>query len=320
MKNSINLEKLQLTNRLIVTEALQRGWGVEVIDYRLGLISYALPGRSKNLLLKSTKGPFTTVLEVDIANDKIVSSVFAARAGLSVPGTQLFVNKPAAKNFLQKYERIVVKPIDAAHGKGITTNVDSWNKFEIAYKKSRLFSEEVILQEFVEGDDIRLLFIGGKFRAAAIRRPAEVIGDGKHDIEELIEIENKSGKRAPNYLLPLNLIDKSAAAEFLGEKMHNIPPRRVKVAVVGTANIGTGGYAIDITDDIEIEVVAEAQKLVDLLELQVCALDFIRERQKRKLYFIEINAGPSFGLHVYPAIGKSRPLAKMFLDWIEEEY
>lgn len=315
----IDLKKLQITNRLIVSEAQARGWAVDIVDYRTGLISYTPPGK-KPLLFKGVKGPFTKATDVFIADDKLIANIYAKKTGLDTPETLLFQNELEAEEFINKYAPIVVKPLDSAHGRGVSVGIKDVAELQSALKRARHFSADIILQQQVTGEDLRLLFIGGEFRAAAIRKAAEVTGDGVRSLEQLIELENNSGRRAPDYLLPLNLIDEEASKLFLGKTIKNIPKKNETITVVGTANIGTGGYAIDITDEIEQSLVDGARRLTQSLEIMICGIDFLWDSESQKAYFIELNSGPSFGLHTFPAVGKPRPLAKIFLDWVETEY
>lgn len=290
---------------------------MRVIDYRKGLMAYTVPAKGQ-LVFKGVVGPSTKATDVFIADDKLVTENYARQAGLNIPESQLFSDQAAAEEFLRKNAPIVVKPADSAHGQGVSMNIQNTDQLKEAITRAGEYADDVLLQKQVSGDNLRLLFFGENLQAAAIRKPAEVKGDGQHNLVDLIEAENKGGKRAPDYLLPLNLIDHEAAKLFLGQKINDVPQKDETVQVVGTANIGTGGYAIDVTDEIEPSIVEQASNLIRSIGIEISGVDFIWDKQSNKAYFIEINASPSFGLHVYPAVGKSRPLAKNFLDWVED--
>lgn len=313
---SVDFDRLRITNRLLVREAISRGWQVSVADYRTGLVSYLIPGKGE-MLVSGVNGPFTNAINVLISDDKILAAIFAKKAGLNLPESLLLKDQAQANEFLQRYAPIVVKPIDSAHGQGVSVGIKDADSLQAALPRARRYSKNILLQQQVNGLDLRLVFIGQAYTAAAIRKPAEVVGDGTHSLGQLIGIENNSGWRAPNYLLPINNIDEEAARVFLGKTIDRIASKDEVVQVVGTANIGTGGYSIDVTDELPKFIIDQAQKLVQMLDMSICGVDFIWDQQVNKAYFIELNANPSFGLHVYPAKGKSRPLAKIFLDWLE---
>jgi cyanophycin synthetase len=60
-----------------------------------------------------------------------------------------------------------------------------------AWVRSSAYGSRIVVEQFAEGRDHRVLVVNGKVVAAAERVPACVIGDGKHTIAELIEEENK---------------------------------------------------------------------------------------------------------------------------------
>src|SRR5690606_38844086 len=109
------------------------------------------------------------------------------RASLNVPA-QASAGEPAANEaFLAQTKRVVVKPLRGEQGAGITVDVQSVDGLHRAIDSARAHCPSVLLEEFVEGDDLRLIVIAGELVAAAIRRPAEIVGTGRHRIRELID-------------------------------------------------------------------------------------------------------------------------------------
>ena len=60
-----------------------------------------------------------------------------------------------------------------------------------------------LIEEYVTGVDLRIVVIGYEVVAAAVRRPAQVQGDGRHTVAELIEKQSRrraaaTGRREPH--------------------------------------------------------------------------------------------------------------------------
>lgn len=307
---------LKITNRLVKNEAEHRGWKVEILSDSGGVLRYSLPG-GESVILKSLLSPFTSAVAVEIANDKYALHKLALPLDVPMPETHIITTVNEAAELLEKYKKIVIKPLDSAHGNGITSGITSTNQLSDAIELALEFSETVLLQRHVTGNDIRLLYIDNHLAAASIRRPASVIGNGINTIGTLIEEENKSVHRDKNYQKKLNYIDIQAATRYLGDSINRVPEKGETCIVVGTANIGTGGTAEDITDSVQPDVVEAGQKVLQAVGIPTSAVDFIWD--ENEFYLIEINANPSLGLHEKPSIGSAQPVAKLYLDWITKE-
>lgn len=307
---------LKISNSILKQEAERRGWSVEILSDAGGILRYTLPS-GKQVILNSLLSPFTDAVAEKIADDKYATFQIARELHLAVPETHIIASAEAAAPFIEKYKSVVIKPLDSAHGNGVTINITNLHDAAAAIKSASEFSDTVILQPFLSGNDIRVLFIGGELAAASIRTPATVIGDGKHPIRALIAHENTRPERGENYQKKLNFIDMAAAERFLGTALDDIPAEGESRVVVGAANIGTGGTAEDITERIDPGVVAAGKKLMTATGFQTAAVDFIGS--PGNYYILEINASPSLGLHVNPSIGKPQPVAEMYMSWIESQ-
>lgn len=313
---------LKITAKSIIEELKKRAVPVEVIDERIGLARYQLNGQW--YLFRSSNSLRTSSIGYKIANQKYLALKALADVDLHTPATELYTDDSSAKRFLERYGKVVVKPTDSAHGNGVTVNVSDDEALLRAITAAKEFDTKgnVLLQEQVEGTDLRVLTIGGKFAAAALRIPAEVVGDGVSSLRELINLENTSNpNRGENYMKRLNLIDVAAAERYLGKRIDDVKPAKGEaVRVTGPANIGTGGRSIDVTDKISDEIREKVEQISKILGLPSCGVDFmVRDIDDTSNYrFIEVNACPSFGLHLFPSEGEPRPVDKLFVDFILE--
>lgn len=305
---------LKITNKLLKEEAERRNWKVEIINELSGILRYTLPS-GKKIILQSLLSPYTSTLSVKLADDKYASYKLAVEAGVPVAETHLITTNDQAAMLLEKYKKVVVKPLDSAHGNGVTTNVTTNEQLIKAMEAALLYSSYVLLQPQVDGEDMRLLFIGGNLAASCVRVPAQVIGDGEHTLRQLIDIENENPERGQDYEKRLNLIDIKSAERYLGNGVNQIPSADQVCKVVGTANIGTGGTAEDKTEKTGESLIEAGKKMLAAVGLQTGAVDFIAG--ENEFYFLELNANPSIGLHTYPSVGTPQPVARIYLDWIE---
>ncbi|MBI2798522.1 ATP-grasp domain-containing protein [Candidatus Saccharibacteria bacterium] len=303
-----------MTTKLIYDEILLRGWKVEILDEQKNFLRF-WDDSGKHHLLKNDNTEKTSLINFYIAKDKQITYKLAADLGIPIPNTLAFTEMEGAEEFLGREGRVVVKPQDSAHGQGVTAGIVDVSKLHTAIKFAQAYSNKPLIQTHVEGDDYRLLYIDKKLVAATIREPASIVGDGKQSISELILAENQNPKRGKNYVKELNVIDEAAAVEYLGDRVSEVPRKDEKVQVIGVANMGRGGKAIDVTDNVSSQMLEYASKIVNYLDMGLCGVDFIYNTKDNQMFLIEINAAPSFGLHEHPSVGKGRNVAKSFVDW-----
>jgi cyanophycin synthetase len=217
-----------------------------------------------------------------------------------------------------KHKNVVVKPLNASHGNGVTVGCSDKKSLIKAIKSASKYSKTILVQQQIEGDDYRVLMIDHSLAAAVIRKPAFVVANGIDTVSKLISLENGSDKRNDGYTNTLTSINVANSEQYLGSNAETIHKVGEEVQVIGTANIGTGGMAIDVTDTIDINMVEQSVRLTKHLDMGLCGVDFIVDQKTNIPYLIEINASPSLGLHEYPYIGNARQTPDTFLDWLEK--
>src|SRR3546814_4207473 len=97
-----------------------------------------------------------------------------------------------------------------------------------------------------------MLVVGGKVVAVAQRVPAQVIGDGYHNVADLIDIVNQDERRGEGHEKVLTRIRiDEPLLEMLrrqGKSLESVPLLGEIVGLRGTANLSSGGTAIDRPD------------------------------------------------------------------------
>lgn len=276
--------------------------------------------------IEATVTSMTSVIATDLACDKEMSKKMLAEAGIPVPKGRLTSNREEAfTNAREIGFPVVLKPIGSNHGKGVTINVRTRDEVERAFDRAFRHSDEVIIERFVEGRDHRVLVINDEVAAVSEREPAHVVGDGQHTLQELIDSENKNPLRGEGHEKPLTRIvideesERLIAEQWLS--LDSIPRAGQTVPLKYTANISTGGTAVDRTDDIHYENIETAKRAARIIGLDIAGVDMLTTDIARPLEetggaICEVNAGPGFRMHVHPAEGKPRDVAGAVLNML----
>jgi cyanophycin synthetase len=308
---------LKNTPSYILKELQRRDIEVEVLDEKNSLLRFRSPGGKWRFLLSCVSDQSSAVGRF-ICNHKDIALMAARMSDLPLVPDTVYENDEQAIAFMQEHTPIVTKPIDGAHGRGVSVAIEDVSQLKEAVHLAREADPDgkVLLQKMVAGEDARLLVIGGRFVAAVRRIAAHVTGDGQRTLKELIEHENKNNpKRVTGYTGTLRQIDMAAAKKFLQEDISKIPDKDERVQVVGMSNTSMGGYAVDATDEIPQDIATKVEALAEALHLPTCGVDFLIDADKN-YYFLEINGSPGFGPHIHPHEGKARDVTKVYVDWL----
>ncbi|MDH4096640.1 MAG: N-acetylglutaminylglutamine synthetase, partial [Betaproteobacteria bacterium] len=170
--------------RIIVDEARRRGIGVEVVDAEGGFFRLSSGGRS--ILCRESLSELTSAVAMSLCDDKAATRRAVARAGVRVPEGIEFDTRENLEVFLARHGSVAVKPARGEQGRGVSVGLETIDEAMAAVERARAHCDRVLIEQCVTGEDLRLVVIGYKLVAAAIRRPARVIGDGASTIRELI--------------------------------------------------------------------------------------------------------------------------------------
>src|SRR5690606_369878 len=172
--------------------------------------------------------------------------------------------------FLARRGPLVVKPARGEQGRGVSVNIADPEELETAVRRAAALSEDVVLEEFVEGQDLRVVLIDYEVVAAAVRKPAAVIGNGRHSVRELIEKQSRRREAATGgeSSIPLDDETKRAVARR-GYSLDDVLPEGVELEVRATANLHTGGTLHDVTADLSPALASVSREVARALEIPV---------------------------------------------------
>ncbi len=270
----------------------------------------------------------TSYIATALAGDKKGTHSLLKDMGLPVPLQAMFYDEEGAVRGANKIGYpVVVKPLDANHGRGITININSDDEvreaFHVALEQGK--SRAVLAESFITGFDHRMLVVNNELVAVAKRVPGHVIGDGRSTIVELVDAVNADPRRGIGHEKVLTRIELDGQAKRLmdeaGYNQDTVLKANEKFFLRSTANLSTGGTAIDLTDVVHPDNREMAVRAVRAIGLDIGGVDFITDDITHSYKdvggaIVEVNAAPGFRMHVAPSEGESRDVSGKVLEML----
>jgi cyanophycin synthetase len=268
----------------------------------------------------------TPHIAVELASDKEETNKILASLGLPVPKQELVQSEEGALRAARRLGvPVVTKPFNGNHGRGISIHLMTDEEVIEGFKAAREHSRSVIVENFLSGDDHRLLVVNGELVAATRRTPGHVIGDGNSTIAQLVEVVNADPRRGVGHEKVLTRIELDAQATMMMERVGytatSVPKADEIVYLRSTANLSTGGTATDVTDIIHPDNRDMAVRAIRAIGLDVGGVDFLSTNIAESYKSIgggicEVNAAPGFRMHVSPSEGTPRDAAGPVIDML----
>lgn len=314
-------ERLGPSTGSIIEEAESRGipW-IRLNKYSLCQLGYG----TRQKRIQATVTSETSSIGVELACDKEDTKHLLEQAEVPVPRGEI-IRRESSLEATCKYVGfpLVVKPVDGNHGRGITVNINDFDKALMAFREAKEVSKAVIVEKYVVGEDYRLLVINNRLVAAAKRTPANVIGNGESTIQELIDKVNTDPRRGyghENVLtqITINSLTKNIIAAK-GYTPDSILPEGEMLLLKDTANLSTGGTSEDVTDIVHPSNIFMVERISKVIDLDICGVDIMTTDITKPLEetggaVLEVNAGPGFRMHLAPTQGLARNVAAPVVD------
>jgi len=250
-------------------------------------------------------------LAADAANNKELTTYHLRFAGLPVPEHLLVHTEDQALQAARKLGYpVVAKPLFGLKGKGVSPNLKNEQELKEAYHKAARQYPQVLVEEFIEGEDHRLQVSGGTYIGCLRRTRAFVTGDGQMTIRELVEETNQEPWRKDPagqliYGIPIN-DDTGLYLQKNGQDWSDIPAKEEKVYLQDVANVSQGGRYEDLSDIIHPANIRMAERAAETLGIQVAGVDFLTTDISKPYWetggrICEVNVMPALrGLEPYP--------------------
>jgi len=309
-------EGLERSTQIIIKEALKRDIKVEVLNEKASFIRLK-KGRKIEYVKQATKTAKDSYIAYLLMEDKQISKIILRENKINVPEGGLYNDVEEAISDYSKFEdkKTIVKPNTTNFGIGVSMVLPNDAKsFSNAVKFAFEKDSSVIIEEFIEGTEYRVLVIDGKALAVVERRPANVTGDGKSTISELIESKNTDFKQCKNkweYPIIVTAIEK-AKLKSQELTLNSVPKKGKLIFLRDNTNVSTGGDAIDHTESFPSHLKDAALQAAKSVDATFCGVDMITDGKNYSI--IEINFNPALGMHVFPSQGPGQKLAGPVLD------
>ncbi|QQK78490.1 ATP-grasp domain-containing protein [Salicibibacter cibi] len=329
LKNAIPIEscKNNVSMYTIALEGWRRGltlkFSTEMDENHSRQLRYSLANKGREHLFRGSKGDKITDEAFHICDDKALTYEWLSKAGVPVPMGKKFTEK-AQEDEIIEYAKttgfpLVLKPTNGSGGNGVIVNIQSVKTLREAlfYVREELKFKEIIIEQFITGDEVRIFVLGDKLFSAVNRIPANVVGDGKHSIRTLIDRKNTERKNVPHlYDRPIKL-DRQLYTTLRGSgvTLDTIPKQGRRVFLKKTSNVSSGGDPIDVTDRLTPELRNIAVQACQAVPgLAHCGLDMMVDWQNNKGFVIELNTRPGIGSFLFPMEGKAEDIPKVMID------
>ena len=296
--------------RIIVDEARRRGIAVELVDAERGYFELAFGART--IGCRESLTDMTSSVAMSRCDDKRMSQQLLSKAGVLVPASRLASDDDTNQAFLREHGQLVVKPVRGEQGNGVSVGISDAHELRSAIDLARRYDDEVMLEEFVSGEDLRIIVIDGEVVAAAVRRPARITGNGADTVRTLIEKQSRRRAAATDgeSRIPLDAETERCITKA-GLVMDSVPEEGRLIQVRDTANLHTGGTLHDVTDSLHPALAAAAVLAATTLDIPVVGLDLIVAAPDQPGYrLIEANERPGLANH------EPQPTAERFIDYL----
>ncbi len=325
---------MELSTQALMADAIAQGFKLEILDEQDNFLKLQYENhfeyvKNGNMTAKDS------YISPLIMENKVVTKKVLAQAGFNVPASLEFTQAETAKQsyplFAQK--AVVIKPKSTNFGLGISIfqkgvqNAEDFAKaVDIAFKEDNA----IMVEDYLEGTEYRFFVIGDKTLAVLLRVPANVEGDGKHSVQELVAQKNSDplrgdGKRSPLKKIELGEIE-ILQLKSQGFTQDSIPKKGEIVQLRANSNISTGGDSIDMTDEMHPSYKQLAVGITQAMGAKVCGVDLIipdlTQEASKSIHswgVIEANFNPMMMMHIFPHRGQSRRVTQDVLKMLFPE-
>ncbi|TCP96936.1 glutamate-cysteine ligase /glutathione synthase [Cricetibacter osteomyelitidis] len=328
-------DNMELSTQALMFDLIQKGIKIEILDEQDQFLCLQFGDHIEYVKNGNMTGHDSYISPL-IMENKVVTKKVLAKAGFNVPQSMEFRSPESAVANYPLFEgrAVVIKPKSTNFGLGITIfqqGVQDKNDFakaiEIAFREDK----EVMVEDYLTGTEYRFFVLGDETLAVLLRVPANVIGDGRHTVAELVAMKNDhplrgDGSRTPLKKIALGEIERLQLKEQ-GLTVDSIPTKDQLVQLRANSNISTGGDSIDMTDEMHPSYKQLAVDITKAMGAAVCGVDLIIPDLKQPAQpnlkswgVIEANFNPMMMMHIFPYSGKSRRVTQNVIKMLFPEW
>ena len=321
-------EEMELSTQMLLFDAIQKGINFDILDEQDQFLKLWHKDHVEYVKNGNMTSKDNYVVPLAMAN-KTVTKKILADTGFPVPAGDEFTSLEQGLAYypLIKNKQIVVKPKSTNFGLGISifqepASLENYQKaLEIAFAEDTA----VLVEEFIPGTEYRFFILDGHCEAVLLRVAANVVGDGKHTIRELVAQKNANPLRGHDHRSPLEIIALGDIEQLMlaqqGYTPDDVLPDGKKVNLRRNSNISTGGDSIDVTETMDSSYQELAAAMASSMGAWACGVDLIipdktqiASKENPRCTCIELNFNPSMYMHTYCAEGPGQAITPKILD------
>jgi len=303
--------ELEASTQVLIKDAISKGVDYKIIDAKKSFIELS-NGNARECVVQASKTSKDSYIFPIITDDKVYAKRIMIENGVDTPACKI-LNKKMGEDKINRIiktivgQKVVIKPKTTNYGDGITiiNNPATEENLKTAIEYAFTFDSEILVEEYIEGNEYRFLVINGKCLHVVWRRRASVVGDGVSNIKELIsQKENTEMYKRFNRKIAIT----PPMLEYLEERGYSleyVPPKDERVYLHKVSNASKGGEAVDVNDIVPEYYKRIAEKLVKAFNAKICGVDFIiNDMDSLEYKVIELNDNPGILLNESPVEGK----------------
>jgi D-alanine-D-alanine ligase-like ATP-grasp enzyme len=292
----------------------------DILDIKYEVLVHKLLARfeygERHWFIINTVTPLVNSPGKTIAARKNLTNIILRESGVPTPKQEPLLSVENAVQFFKKNESIVLKPKQNLGGRGISTLPGSIKEVEIAFENARQNDKSgkeprVLGETFVKGENFRLLTLAENVIGAVKRLPAQVKGDGKNNIQELIKTKNP---KVPIDSETVRILKKQ------GFTLTDIPKDNEVVCLRSNTNLTTGGTTQECLRDVHPYYKNLAVKALKALDIKLGGVDLITEdiTKPGECAINEINYNPGLRIHYQVNEGEKIKVAIPIMKYIRD--
>ncbi len=229
-----------------------------------------------------------TAFTHEIAKSKWLTTKFLALEGISTPASLLVTNDslvdPKITSNL-KYP-FVLKPYRGARGLDVSI-INSLEQLTAVHSAADKQAKWLI-EEYIEGQEFRVLLYKGTVLCWYKRESAHILGDGTQTLAT--HLDNTD----------INSQVRAATKEKYKDRLDEVLPLGAKINMLQATNLTRGGSYSEVNQTTTPQLETWAQSIYKAVPLCVCGIDVISTsgdlNDIESLKLIEINADPSLSV------------------------
>lgn len=283
-----------------------------------------LLGKKRYCFFRSVS-PLNSYSSAHIAKNKYITYTILKNLGFLVPETRIFDEDSFQKRELVNVIEglsfpLVIKPLEGALGENVLCNIKNMEQLQQYIPSLFLKCNSILIQEFHGNlQSYRVLVLKNKVIGVVLRQPAHVIGDGQHNLQELIDLTNIQRQKISDALGPIQ-VDIECEIRLLeqGIDLNYIPSNGQRVSLGYTSNATRGGTYISLGKQIckenkRLFIKAAKALNLELVGFDVECTDINIPIENSEGVIIEANHGPSVRIHEHAIAGIKTPVCKKVL-------